>query len=130
MVVVVLVGRDPGRGRPWAAVATKAFMDSVPDVPDRRRLMVVNQAPGMTFEDRTGKVIATRGPKHGSPVTLDELPAYVPQAFLAAEDRRFYQHGPVDLQGIARARLGQLARRPHRPGRLDPDPAAGRAPCS
>jgi penicillin-binding protein 1A len=65
--------------------------------------MVVNQAPGMTFEDMSGQVIATRGPKHGHAITLSELPAYVPRAFLAAEDRRFYEHGPVDFQGIARA---------------------------
>jgi penicillin-binding protein 1A len=84
-------------------IAAKAFIDGIPDVPDRQALMVVNQAPGMTFEDVNGKVLATRGPKHGSAVTLGELPPYVPRAFLAAEDRRFYQHGPVDFKGIARA---------------------------
>ena len=36
-------------------------------------------------------------------MTLAQLPAYVPKAFLAAEDKRFYQHGPVDLHAIARA---------------------------
>jgi len=84
-------------------VFAKAFVDDVPQIPDRQTLMVVNQAPGMTFEDMTGQVIATRGPKHGHFVTLAELPPYVPRAFLAAEDRRFYEHGPVDFQGIARA---------------------------
>jgi penicillin-binding protein 1A len=84
-------------------IVAKTFIDSVPDVPDRASLMVVNQAPGMTFEDMTGQVIATRGPKHGHAITLSELPAYVPRAFLAAEDRRFYEHGPVDFQGITRA---------------------------
>jgi penicillin-binding protein 1A len=84
-------------------IAAKAFIDGVPDIPDHQTLMVVNQAPGMTFEDMNGKVLATRGPKHGSAVTLAELPPYVPRAFLAAEDKRFYDHGPVDFQGIARA---------------------------
>ncbi len=84
-------------------IAAKAFIDGIPDIPDRQTLMVVNQAPGMTFEDMSGKVLATRGPKHGSAITLAQLPPYVPRAFLAAEDRRFYQHGPVDFQGIARA---------------------------
>jgi penicillin-binding protein 1A len=84
-------------------IAVKTFVDGVPEVPERQALMVANQAPGMTFEDMTGKVLATRGPKHGSAITLAELPPYVPRAFLAAEDRRFYQHGPVDFQGIARA---------------------------
>ena len=87
----------------FAAFGLKALMEATPQVPDRGSLMVVNQAPGMTFEDRTGQIIATRGPKHGSPVTLRDLPPHVPEAFLAAEDRRFYRHGPVDLRGIIRA---------------------------
>jgi penicillin-binding protein 1A len=79
------------------------LLQGVPDIPDKSALVVVNEAPGMTFEDSAGKVIATRGPRHGHPVRLGELPPYVPRAFLAAEDRRFYKHGPVDLQGISRA---------------------------
>jgi penicillin-binding protein 1A len=97
LVAGLLVGIGAG------VIAAKAFIDGVPDVPDRQTLMVVNQAPGMTFEDMSGKILATRGPKHGSAITLAQLPPFVPRAFLAAEDRRFYQHGPVDFQGIARA---------------------------
>jgi len=79
------------------------FLGGIPQIPDKSALTVVNQAPGMTFEDMNGKVLATRGPKHGYAVSLAELPTYVPQAFLAAEDRRFYHHGPVDFRGMARA---------------------------
>jgi penicillin-binding protein 1A len=81
------------------------FLPSVPTIPERNALMVANQVPGMTFEDTTGAIIAQRGAKHGHSVVLSELPAYVPRAFMAAEDRRFYQHGPVDFRGIARAAL-------------------------
>jgi penicillin-binding protein 1A len=96
-VVVLLVAAG------FAAFGLKLLMEATPQIPDRGALLVVNQAPGMTFEDRTGRIIATRGPKHGSPVTLRDLPADVPEAFLAAEDRRFYHHGAVDMRGIARA---------------------------
>ena len=98
ILVAVLLG-----GVAVGLVAAKGFIDGVPQVPDYDALMIVNQAPGMTFVDVNGKVLATRGPKHGAAITLTQLPAYVPRAFLAAEDRRFYQHGPVDFQGIARA---------------------------
>ena len=91
-----------------AVLAVKLFVDAVPPLPEKSALLVTNQAPGMTFEDHTGKIIATRGPRHGHLVTLGELPPYVPRAFLAAEDRRFYKHGPVDLQGIARALKANL----------------------
>ena len=93
-----------GAGALWL----KAFVDAVPPLPDNSAILVANQAPGMTFTDHAGRVIATRGPRHGHLVTLPELPAYVPRAFLAAEDRRFYQHGPVDLRGIARALRANL----------------------
>ena len=97
-VVVALAGAGV-----WGWLAVQDFLAGVPAIPPRDQLVVVNQAPAMTFEDMTGQVIATRGPKHGQAVSLAELPPYVPEAFLAAEDRRFYQHGAVDLRGIARA---------------------------
>jgi penicillin-binding protein 1A len=41
-------------------------------------------------------------------VTLAALPAYVPQAFLAIEDRRFYEHDGVDNTAIVRAAMANL----------------------
>lgn len=41
-------------------------------------------------------------------VPLDELPPYVWQAFIAAEDRRFFEHTGVDFLGIARAMVVNL----------------------
>src|SRR5690242_10918251 len=76
---------------------------AVPRIPPPAQLWSVNRAPGMTFLDKDGAVIATRGPKHGQRVALKEMPAFVPRAFLAAEDRRFYSHGPLDMKGVARA---------------------------
>jgi penicillin-binding protein 1A len=81
----------------------KTYVSTTPQIPDRQALWSVGRTPGMTFLDRNGAVIASRGARHGQPVTLKTLPAYVPQAFLAAEDRRFYRHGPVDMVGILRA---------------------------
>jgi penicillin-binding protein 1A len=79
------------------------YLKDTPALPSREALFAVNRAPGIRFEDRNGQVIATRGPRYGQRITLGSVPNYVPMAFLAAEDRRFYQHGAIDLQGIARA---------------------------
>ena len=79
-----------------------AFAD-LPPIPDRAALWSLNRPAGATFVDRNGVVIGQRGPRHGAPLTLAEMPPYLPKAFLAAEDRRFYQHGGIDLRGIARA---------------------------
>src|SRR5260221_1387137 len=45
------------------------------------------------------------------PVTLDALPPYVPNAFMAAEDVRFRQHMGVDPIGIVRAGVRDLMAR-------------------
>ncbi|HEY1750417.1 MAG TPA: PBP1A family penicillin-binding protein [Caulobacteraceae bacterium] len=86
-----------------AAVVIGGYVASAPQIPPREALWSIRRSPGMTFLDRNGHVIATRGAKYGEPVTIPQLPAYVPHAFLAAEDKRFYQHGAVDLHAIARA---------------------------
>ncbi len=75
----------------------------LPRVPPAAELWSLNRPPGVTFLDRDGRVIAIRGPRHGAPVRLDELPPYLPRAFLGAEDRRFWSHSGVDLRGVARA---------------------------
>jgi membrane peptidoglycan carboxypeptidase len=41
-------------------------------------------------------------------VSLDDIPESVRKAFVAAEDRRFYQHHGVDERGIIRAFMGNL----------------------
>lgn len=43
-----------------------------------------------------------------SPVSLEELPPYLPEAFISAEDVRFYSHHGIDLRGIARAVVANI----------------------
>lgn len=62
----------------------------------------------MTILDTDGRTLAVRGPHYAQAVTLDELPGYVPQAFMAIEDHRFFEHDGVDLQGVFRALLVNL----------------------
>ena len=57
----------------------------------------------VTFLDRYGNVIGSRGIKHTESVPLDEMPDNLIKATLATEDRRFYDHYGIDVQGIFRA---------------------------
>ncbi|MDF0544383.1 PBP1A family penicillin-binding protein [Sphingobium sp. H39-3-25] len=59
--------------------------------------------PSITLMSQDGEVIARKGSIIDKPVAIAELPAHVPQAFMAIEDRRFYSHWGVDPRGIARA---------------------------
>ena len=57
----------------------------------------------VTFLDRYGNAIGSRGIKHTELVPLDEIPDNLIKATLATEDRRFYDHYGIDVQGIFRA---------------------------
>ncbi|HEX3160665.1 MAG TPA: PBP1A family penicillin-binding protein [Gemmatimonadaceae bacterium] len=52
---------------------------------------------------RDGSLIGEIGREVRTSVPLRTLPTYVPQAFIAVEDKRFYQHDGVDVVGIAGA---------------------------
>jgi penicillin-binding protein 1A len=92
-----------------ALVGQVTVLSTIPPIPDREALWAVRRSPGIAFLDRSGRPIATRGAKYGARVSLSDLPAYVAPAFLAAEDRRFYAHGPVDLRAILRAARRDLS---------------------
>jgi penicillin-binding protein 1A len=54
--------------------------------------------------DASGAQLATlHGQENRFPVRLDEVPPVVQNAIVAAEDRKFFQHGGIDPVGIARA---------------------------
>lgn len=101
LVAAILLTVSAGVGA--AYVVWDKYLKDTPQLPPREALFALNRAPAIRFEDRYGQVIATRGPRYGRRVTVDELPPYVAQAFLAAEDRRFYQHGAIDVLGVFRA---------------------------
>ncbi|RJG55431.1 PBP1A family penicillin-binding protein [Sphingobium terrigena] len=59
--------------------------------------------PSISLMSADSHLIARRGAVIDTPVTIAQLPAHVPQAFMAIEDRRFYSHWGVDPRGVARA---------------------------
>ncbi|TNE38099.1 MAG: penicillin-binding protein 1A [Alphaproteobacteria bacterium] len=73
------------------------------DLPSTANIAAIHHAPSVTMIDMRGKTITTRGQNQGRDVTLETLPAYVPEAVIAIEDRRFWIHPGIDPVGIARA---------------------------
>ena len=59
--------------------------------------------PQLTLVSSDGRPIARNGAVVDRPVDVTKLPPHVIHAFLATEDRRFYDHWGVDPRGIARA---------------------------
>ena len=75
----------------------------MPTLPATAELWDANREAAIEYVDRNGKTIAIRGPRYGRAVSIDELPPHIPRAFLAAEDKRFYQHDGADTQAMVRA---------------------------
>ena len=80
----------------------------LPRVPDADALWALNRAQSVMFVDRDGELLGVRGPYYGRRVRLGDLPDYLPQAFLAIEDRRFYEHEGVDRMAVLRAILANM----------------------
>ncbi len=57
----------------------------------------------VTFLDRYGNEIGTRGIRHNDSIPLDQFPDHLIKAAIATEDRRFYDHFGIDVAGTMRA---------------------------
>ena len=80
-------------------------------LPPIQSLEIPKRPPSIKIVDLQGRLLATRGDMGGAAVPLKDLPRYVPQAFVAIEDRRFYSHYGVDPIGIARALVANILHR-------------------
>lgn len=80
----------------------KSILDGAPDIED------LNIAPvgySTTVYDSDGNEIEklTTTGSNRIPVSIDQIPEHLQQAFIALEDERFYDHNGIDVKGILRA---------------------------
>lgn len=88
----------------WGMVALAGLLAFYAvDLPDVDAAAKATRRPVVAVRAADGATLATTGDLYGRPVRLDELPAALPQAIMATEDRRFYSHFGLDLIGLARA---------------------------
>ena len=69
----------------------------------REPWQIIPQPQSSQIFARDGSLIGEIGSQIRTSISIRTLPRYVPQAFIAVEDQRFYQHNGVDLVGIAGA---------------------------
>lgn len=75
----------------------------ISELPDTRDLFASGTSPDITILDVKGRLIARRSPTRAAVIDIKQLPAYVPDAFVAIEDRRFRDHIGLDPIGLLRA---------------------------
>jgi penicillin-binding protein 1A len=90
-------------------VALVAYYAS--QLPPIDQLAVPKRPPNIAVLADDGSLIANRGDTGGPAVRLIDLPPYLPKAFVAIEDRRFYDHIGIDPVGVSRALLRDLTGR-------------------
>jgi len=96
-VIATLIGGGVACGQ----AALVAGFDSL--LPDARGINHFNRPGTLTILSADGQVVHKIGPVTREKLTPETLPALVEEAFIAAEDRRFYQHDGIDPVGIGRA---------------------------
>ena len=89
----------------FGAIFFSRFLSGLPDV---HNLMVAGPSQDITILDDRGRLIARRGLTQGQMVRVEDLPDYVPNAFIAIEDRRFRSHFGIDPIGLGRAAVQNM----------------------
>ncbi|WP_320668172.1 PBP1A family penicillin-binding protein [Prochlorococcus sp. MIT 1307] len=109
----------------WLLVATISFLvgslTSISEIifgkavdsflPDAEIISNFRHPRSITLLSTNNKVIQKIGPTTREKVATGKMPSLVKKAFVAAEDRRFYEHKGVDLWGISRALFINLAKK-------------------
>jgi len=85
------------------AIVAGAFYYLSPSLPSADTLREVELQTPLRVFSRDGRLMAQIGEKRRTPVRYQDVPRVVIDAFLAAEDDRFFQHPGFDYQGIVRA---------------------------
>lgn len=95
-VVGVIIGGSAALGAFKGCIDTAPTIDSSDVAPDGFSSFVYDQDG-----NQITKLVASNANR--VPVTLDKVPLYLQQAFIAIEDSRFYEHNGIDVIGIIRA---------------------------
>lgn len=77
-------------------------------LPETAELFTFMRDDTVTIKAADGTILQQQGPATRQHLKLEEIPKPLVQAFIASEDRRFYQHTGVDYQGILRASFSNL----------------------
>lgn len=80
-------------------------------LPDPADIQTFVREGTLTVKASDGTILQQVGPATRDKLTIDQIPEPVVQAFIAAEDRRFYRHSGVDFQAVVRAMAANLLAR-------------------
>ncbi len=95
----------------WCAIGLGGLVAyHAAQLPPINQLTVPKRPPNIAILAADGSLLANRGETGGRTITIGEVPPYLPKAFVAIEDRRFYDHFGIDPVGLTRAMVNNLRR--------------------
>jgi penicillin-binding protein 1A len=80
-----------------------AYLYLQPSLPTVEAMRQIELQVPLRVYSRDGRLIAQIGEQRRIPVTFEQIPPLVRQAFIAAEDDRFFEHSGFDYEGILRS---------------------------
>ena len=92
-----------GAGAAWGT-----WLNVCSDCPSIAQIRTFEPQQASKVYSHDGRLLAELGVESRTPVSINALPEYIPQAFVAVEDKRFYEHRGLDPRGFARAVVGVL----------------------
>ncbi len=100
--------RSGAQGAPPKAVLPAAQPVAQPPAQPNDAWRIIEPPQSSLVYGRGGSLIGEFGKELRTSVPIGSLPVYVPEAFVAIEDRRFYQHNGVDVIGVIGAIKDQM----------------------
>ncbi len=88
-----------------AAAGFAAYYYLTPSLPSVEEMREIPLQIPLRIYTRDGRLMEQIGEKRRTPVDFEDIPEIVVEAFLAAEDDRFFDHPGFDYQGIIRAAI-------------------------
>ena len=77
--------------------------------PDNMEEKLTPDAASQFYDCHSSIIYTTLSEERRLPITFENIPKHVRDAFVAIEDNRFYEHGGIDYRGTARALLSTLS---------------------
>ena len=109
-VLIVLFGFSAVGAIGASAGIIGAYYFVQPGLPAAETIRHIPLQVTLRIFSRDGHLISEIGERRRIPITFDEVPEHVVNAFVAAEDRRFFVHPGVDYRGILRGVVQFLIR--------------------
>jgi penicillin-binding protein 1A len=103
LILVLGLGLTAAIGATAGVIGAYYYVE--PGLPAAETIRDIPLEVPLRIFSRDGYLISEIGERKRIPVTYDEVPGFVVHAFIAAEDRRFFEHSGIDYRGVLRAFL-------------------------